>query len=50
MGKTQMGDVIVIVPGITGSILQKNGQDLWALSGEALWASALAKNYPLLLV
>ena len=37
MGKTQMGDVIVIVPGITGSILQKNGQDLWALSGEELW-------------
>ena len=30
-------DVIVLLPGITGSVLQKDGKDVWALSGGALW-------------
>ncbi len=32
-----MKDLIILLPGITGSILQKDGKDLWAVSGQALW-------------
>jgi pimeloyl-ACP methyl ester carboxylesterase len=35
MSKTPVGDVIVLLPGITGSVLQKDGEDVWALSGGA---------------
>ncbi len=32
-----MRHLIVFLPGIMGSALQKDGQDVWALSGEGLW-------------
>jgi hypothetical protein len=35
MLKTKMRDVVILLPGITGSILQKDGSDIWALSGRA---------------
>jgi pimeloyl-ACP methyl ester carboxylesterase len=35
MPGTPVSDVIVLLPGITGSVLQKDGQDVWALSGSA---------------
>ncbi len=35
--KIQMRDMIVILPGITGSVLQKDGKDIWAVSGQAIW-------------
>ncbi|MEH2086659.1 lipase/acyltransferase domain-containing protein [Nostoc sp.] len=35
--KAPMKDMIVILPGILGSILQKDGKDLWAVSGQAIW-------------
>jgi hypothetical protein len=31
--KTPMRDMVVILPGILGSVLQKDGKDLWAVSG-----------------
>lgn len=31
-----MRHMIVLLPGIMGSVLQKNGKDLWSLSGQAL--------------
>lgn len=34
---TDLKDIIVILPGITGSVLQKDGRDLWAVSGRAIW-------------
>ena len=37
MAKTKMRDIVVILPGITGSVLQKNGKDIWAISGQAAW-------------
>jgi len=37
MGKTKLKDIVVILPGITGSVLQKDGEDLWAVSGQSLW-------------
>lgn len=33
----KMRDLVVILPGITGSVLQKDGKDLWAPSGQAIW-------------
>ncbi len=35
--KTPLQDLVVILPGITGSVLQKDGKDLWAVSGQAFW-------------
>ena len=35
MSRIPVGDVIVLLPGITGSVLQKDGKDIWALSGGA---------------
>lgn len=40
MSRTPMKDVLVIIPGITGSVLQKDGRDVWAVTGGAA-ASAL---------
>ncbi|MDH3282415.1 MAG: alpha/beta hydrolase, partial [Gammaproteobacteria bacterium] len=37
MAKTLMRDLVVLLPGITGSVLQHNGEDLWGLSGRAAW-------------
>ena len=31
-----MRDMVVVLPGITGSVLQKNGKDVWVLTGQAL--------------
>jgi pimeloyl-ACP methyl ester carboxylesterase len=39
MGQVRMRDVVVLLPGITGSVLQKDGKDLWAISGEAAWSA-----------
>jgi len=36
MVKTPVADVIVLIPGITGSVLAKDGKDVWALSAGAL--------------
>ena len=35
--KTPMKDMVVILPGILGSVLQKDGKDLWNVSGQAVW-------------
>ena len=37
VAKTRMQDIVVILPGITGSVLQKDGKDIWAFSGQAAW-------------
>lgn len=34
-----MRDVLVVLPGIMGSVLQKNGRDLWALSPKGVLAA-----------
>ncbi len=39
MAKTQMRDVIIFIPGIMGSVLQRGGSDVWAVSGRALWGA-----------
>src|SRR5215217_2548544 len=35
--KAQMRDMIILLPGIMGSVLQKDGKDLFALSWGAAW-------------
>src|SRR5688572_905311 len=37
MAKTRMRDMIVLLPGITGSVLKKDGRELWGLSFRGLW-------------
>ena len=32
-----MKDVVVVVPGIMESVLQKNKKDVWAISGRGIW-------------
>ncbi len=34
--KIPMRDLVVTLPGILGSVLQKDGKDLWAISGQAI--------------
>ena len=41
MAKKPLRDMIVVLPGITGSVLRKDGKDVWAPSAGAVW-SALA--------
>ena len=36
MPKKRLRDIVIILPGILGSVLQKDGRDLWAISGQAL--------------
>jgi hypothetical protein len=42
--KIPMGDMVVILPGIMGSVLQKDGKDLWAISGSAVWDGLLDRE------
>lgn len=37
MAKIKLRDSVVALPGIMGSVLQKDDQDLWAVSGQAIW-------------
>jgi pimeloyl-ACP methyl ester carboxylesterase len=36
--------MVVVLPGITGSILQKDDKDLWAFSGEAVYDAVFHRN------
>lgn len=40
--KTPMKDIVVILPGITGSVLQKDGKDLWGASIQAISRIAIS--------
>jgi hypothetical protein len=35
--KPRINDLVIILPGISGSVLQKDGKDLWANSGSAVF-------------
>src|SRR5262245_23859091 len=37
MAKKPLRDMVVLLPGITGSVLQKGKKDVWAISGKAIW-------------
>jgi pimeloyl-ACP methyl ester carboxylesterase len=40
LAKTKLRDIIVVLPGITGSVLQKDGKDVWSANGRAVWQGA----------
>jgi hypothetical protein len=37
MAKLRMRDIVVLLPEITGSVLQKDGKELRVISGQAAW-------------
>ncbi len=37
MSPAPLRDLVVMLPGITGSVLQKDGRDVWNISGGAVW-------------
>ena len=37
MSKIPIKDMVIILPGILGSVLQKDGKDLWAVSKQSIW-------------
>jgi pimeloyl-ACP methyl ester carboxylesterase len=43
--KEPMEDVIVLLPGILGSVLQKDGKDVWAVSGGAAVSAILSLGH-----
>lgn len=42
MAKKALRDVVVVLPGITGSVLQKDGKDVWNVSGGAVLGALLS--------
>lgn len=42
MAKPKIRDLVIVLPGIIGSVLEKDGKDLWALSGSALWNTIIS--------
>jgi pimeloyl-ACP methyl ester carboxylesterase len=40
MAKSLMNDMIILLPGISGSVLQRDGRDVWNLSGRVLFSAA----------
>ncbi|MEU7556158.1 hypothetical protein AB0B01_28160 [Streptomyces sp. NPDC044571] len=39
MARIPMADIVVLLPGITGSVLSRNGKDVWAPSPSAAWGA-----------
>ena len=37
MPKPLLRDLVILLPGISGSVLQKDGRDVWGVSGQAVW-------------
>jgi Lecithin:cholesterol acyltransferase len=52
MGGKPLGDMVVLLPGITGSVLRKDGKDVWAISGQAArgWLRSLGGSLQHLLL
>ena len=44
MPRRRFGDVIVLLPGLTGSVLRKDGKDLWGPSAGSLLGAALSRG------
>jgi pimeloyl-ACP methyl ester carboxylesterase len=42
--KKPLRDVIVVLPGITGSVLRRDGEDVWAPSAHAVWSALTTRG------
>jgi len=47
MAKKRLEDIVVLLPGATGSVLQKDGRDIWGVSGQALWGGLTSFGHSL---
>lgn len=47
MARKKFGDVVVLLPGITGSVLAKDGKDVWAVSRGAAFQALLSLGHSL---
>lgn len=47
MARKKFGDVVVLLPGITGSVLAKGGKDIWAVSPGAAFSALLSLGHSL---
>ena len=43
--KLPMGDVVVLLPGILGSVLERDGRDVWAMSPGAAWRALMSLGH-----
>ena len=43
--KQPMGDVIVLLPGILGSVLERHGHEVWAMSPGAAWRAIVSLGH-----
>lgn len=43
--KQPMGDVIVLLPGILGSVLERDGREVWAMSAGAAWRAIVTLGH-----
>ncbi|MDP9464730.1 MAG: hypothetical protein M3P52_08910 [Actinomycetota bacterium] len=43
--KQPMGDVIVLLPGILGSVLQRDGRDVWAMTPGSAWRALVSLGH-----
>ena len=42
MSAATMDDLVVLIPGITGSVLSRDGRDLWNLSARTVWRTVIS--------
>jgi hypothetical protein len=42
MAKKAMRDIVVLLPGITGSVLQKDGKDVWNVTAGSVLRALLS--------
>jgi pimeloyl-ACP methyl ester carboxylesterase len=43
--KLPMGDVVVLLPGILGSVLERDGRDVWAMSPGVAWRALISLGH-----
>src|SRR4051794_10422277 len=47
VAKIRMRDIVIVLPGFTGSVLQKAGVDVWEASGQAIWSGLTRLGRPI---
>lgn len=48
MAKAALNDIIVVIPGIMGSVLEdRNGEEVWSISGQAIWRTLRNRDFQL---
>lgn len=45
LDKPRLDDLVIVLPGITGSVLQKDGRDVWAVSKRSIWGAIKSRGH-----